>query len=269
MAEPSVRTYVITGASSGIGAQFARSCAGRGWNLVLVARRLDRLETLAAELRNSHSVAVTCIAADLGKQGDVDHLLVELKNINIQIDGLINNAGYSLARTFANTSAEQQMDFLQVCVSTPTYLAHRLLAHMLQQGFGRIINVSSMVAFSPGAAGHTLYPAAKAYMLKFSRSLNAEVAAKGVFVTALCPGSTESEFQQANGMTEVLKTHPARFVQSAQSVVDAALRANEKGREVVITGWLNQLAVAAMTLLPDALVTPLIRWGAQRYQLHD
>ncbi len=269
MAEPNVRTYVITGASSGIGAQFARACAARGWNLVLVARRLDRLETLAAELRESQGVSVTCIAADLGKRSDVDHLLSEIKSQNIHIDGLINNAGYSLARTFAATTAEQQMDFIEVCVSTPTYLAHALLSHMLQQGFGRIINISSMVAFSPGAAGHTLYPAAKAYMLKFSRSLNAEVAEKGVLVTALCPGSTESEFQQVNGMTQVLKTKPSRLVQSAHSVVEAALRANEKGKEVVVTGLINKIAVAVMTVLPDGLVTPLIRWGARRYQIHD
>ena len=269
MPEPIVRTYVITGASSGIGAQFARACAARGWSLVLVARRLDRLNALAAELRDSHSVSVTCIAADLGKRSAVDSLLNEIKTQNLQIDGLVNNAGYSLARTFAATPAEQQMDFIEVCVSTPTYLAHALLGHMLQQGFGRIINVSSMVAFSPGAAGHTLYPAAKAYMLKFSRSLNAEVADKGILVTALCPGSTESEFQQVNGMTEVLKARPSRFVQSAQSVVEAALRANEKGKEVIVTGLINKIAVAVMTLLPDGLVTPLIRWGARRYQIHD
>ncbi len=269
MPPPPVRTYVITGASSGIGAQFAKSCAARGWNLVLVARRMARLQDLAHDLMDRHTIKVTCIAADLSRRTDVDHLLEQLKTHNIQVDGLINNAGYSLAHTFAATTNSQQMDFIEVCVTTPTYLTHALLDHMLQQGFGRIINVSSMVAFSPGAAGHTLYPAAKSYVLKFSRSLNAEVADRGVFVTALCPGTTESEFQQANGMTEVLKTKPSRLTQSAESVVEAALKANEKGREVVVTGLVNQIAVAAMTLLPDGIITPLIRWGAKRYQMHD
>lgn len=263
------RTYLITGASSGIGAQFARACAARGWNVVLVARRLPRLHDLAHDLMDRHGVKATCIAADLSRRADVDHLLDQLKTHAIQVDGLINNAGYSLAKTFMATTVQQQMDFIEVCVTAPTYLAHALLEPMIKRGFGRIINVSSMVAFSPGAAGHTLYPAAKAYMLKFSRSLNAEVAEKGVFVTALCPGTTESEFQQANGMTEVLKTQPKRLSQSAESVVEAALRANEKGKEVIVTGLSNQIAVAAMTLLPDGLITPLIRWGAKRYQMHD
>ena len=269
MPDAIARTFLITGASSGIGAQFAKSYAARGVNLVLVARRRDRLEALAAELTAQHGIAVTCLTADLGHCAQVEHLLVELRARNIHPDGLINNAGYSLAHTFAATTADQQMAFVEVCVSTPTLLAHTLLPHMLAQGFGRIINVSSMVAFSPGAAGHTLYPAAKAYMLKFSRSLAAEVAEKGVKVTALCPGTTESEFQAANGMSEVLKSKSSRLSQSAKSVVEAAIRANESGREVIITGLINQVAVAMMTLLPDFIVTPLIRWGAKRYQIHD
>lgn len=267
------RTFLITGASSGIGAQFARSYARRGADLVLVARRLDRLKTLAEELATAHGVKVTCLDADLGKRDQVKHLAERLKHHNLAIDGLINNAGYSLARTFANTTADQQLDFVEVCVSTPTLLARELLDHMLSQGYGRIINVSSMVAFSPGAAGHTLYPAAKAYMLKFSRSLAAEVAAKGVHVTALCPGATESEFMTSNGMNAVLDkpdSHgPGRFTMSAESVVEAAIRANEKGREVIVTGIANKLAVGLMTYVPDFIITPLIRWGAKKYQLED
>jgi short-subunit dehydrogenase len=263
------KTYLITGASSGIGAQFARSYAKRGINLILVARRLDRLEALAADLTATHGVKITSLAADLSDRVQVNGLLTRIKEMNLRPDGLINNAGYSLAHTFAATTAKQQLDFIEVCVAAPTLLARELLDHMLAQGFGRIINVSSMVAFSPGASGHTLYPAAKAYMLKFSRSLAAEVAGKGVKVTALCPGSTESEFQHSNGMDAVLKTHPARFVQTAEAVVEAAIRANESGREVIVTGWTNKLAVFLMTYMPDGLITPLIRWGAKKYQIEE
>lgn len=263
------KTFLITGASSGIGAQFARAYAARGNNLVLVARRLNRMEVLAAELMERYGVSVTCLEADLSHRDQVIHLLERLKSLNIQPDGLINNAGYSLAHTFAYTQVQQQMDFIEVCVTAPTYLAHALLGHMLKQGFGRIINVASMVAFSPGASGHTLYPAAKSYMLKFSRSLAAEVADRGIRVTALCPGSTDSEFQHANGMTEVLKTKPSRLVQSTQSVVHAAITANEKGHEVLVTGLINKVAVAAMTLLPDGIITPIIRWGAKKYQIKE
>jgi short-subunit dehydrogenase len=263
------KTVLITGASSGIGAQFAKSYAARGWNLVIVARRIERLDALAAELSAQYGVTVTPFAADLSSRHAVKELLVFLELKQIKPDGLINNAGYSLAHTFLKTTTVQQIDFIEVCVTAPTFLAHKLLPDMVAKGFGRIINVSSMVAFSPGAAGHTLYPAAKAYMLKFSRSLAAEVADKGIHVTALCPGTTESEFQQANGMTEVLKDQPKRSGQTAYAVAEAAIRANEAGREVIITGLINKIAVAIMTLLPDGLVTPLIRWGAHKYQVKE
>ena len=265
------RTFLITGASSGIGAQFARAYAARGADLVLVARRLDRLKALAEDLGTAHGVKVTCLDADLGRREEVHRLIERVHDHKLHIDGLINNAGYSIARTFAATTAVHQLDFVEVCVSTPTHLAHAFLAPMLAQGHGRIINVSSMVAFSPGASGHTLYPAAKAYMLKFSRSLAAEVAARGVKVTALCPGSTESEFMTSNGMADKLGDTgghgPGRFQMTAERVVDIAIRANEKGREVVIPGFANAFAVALMTYVPDGLITPLIRWGAAKYQI--
>ena len=263
------RTFLITGASSGIGAEFARAYAAQGHDLVLVARRINRLDDLAAELMDRHGVKVTCLAADLSKREQTERLLSQLHARGIAPDGLVNNAGYSLPQTFAATTAHAQLDFVEVCVTAPTLLAHALLPHMVHQGFGRIINVASMVAFSPGAAGHTLYPAAKAYMLKFSRSLNAEVAEKGIHVTALCPGSTDSEFSSANGMDAVLKKSPGRFTMAVGPVVAQAIRGNENGREVVITGFANQVAVAAMTLLPDFLITPLIRWGAKKYQIEE
>ena len=267
------RTFLITGASSGIGAQFARAYAKRGNDLVLVARRLDRLKALAEELATGHGIQVTCLDADLGKRDEVHHLIERVHHHKLHIDGLINNAGYSIPRTFAATTGAHQLDFVEVCVNTPTLLAHAFLNPMLAQGYGRIINVSSMVAFSPGAAGNTLYPAAKAYMLKFSRSLAAEVAAKGVYVTALCPGATESELMTANGMAAKLGETgghgPGRFQMTAEAVVDAGIRANEKGKEVIVTGLSNKIAVAAMTYLPDGLITPLIRWGAAKYQIKD
>ncbi len=261
------RTFLITGASSGIGAEFARAYAAKGCDLVLVARRVNRLEELANELMDRYAIKATCLAADLSKRHDTEHLLSQLHDLDIRPDGLVNNAGYSLPQKFPATTAHAQLDFVEVCVTAPTLLAHALLPHMLAQGYGRIINVSSMVAFSPGAAGHTLYPAAKAYMLKFSRSLNAEVAEKGVHVTALCPGATESEFSSANGMDAVLKKNPGRFTMKAGPVVAHAIRGNEAGREVIVTGLANQVAVAAMTLLPDFIITPLIRWGAKKYQI--
>jgi uncharacterized protein len=262
------RQFLITGASAGIGAQFARAYARRGHRLVLVARRLERLEALADELAKQYGTRVLCLPADLSQSAAVESLITDLAARGEAIDGLINNAGYSVPRPFAASAWQQEADFIEVCVTTPTRLAYAFLPHMLQQGYGRIINLSSIAAFSGGAAGHTLYPAAKSYMLKFARSLAAEVAHQGIKVTAVCPGSTQSEFYQANGTEGVMASRPMPFVMTADAVVEAAIRGNEAGREVVVPGIVNSLVVAAMTHL-DGLVTPLIRQGAKAYLLKD
>lgn len=260
------RRYFITGASAGIGAAFARTLAARGVTPILVARRRDRLEAMAAEIREAHGIEAQIHVCDLSDRDAVTALIAAIDG---PVDGLINNAGYSIAHSFAATPLDEQMDFVETSVNTPTRLARAFLPGMIAQGYGRIINLSSIVAFSAGAAGHTLYPAAKAYMLKFSRSLSAEVKAKGVHVTALCPGSTVSEFTHANGTEKAADHSPFRPLMAAQAVVDAGLAANEAGREVEIPGLFNKMAVAAMTLVPDALLTPLIRQGAKRFMLED
>lgn len=261
------RTILITGASSGIGAAFARAYAARGYDLVLTARRFDRLQMLAFELSQKYRATCTPIAADLAQADAHAALFSSIAAQGLTIDGLINNAGFSVPQSFAAVSLERHLAFVQTCVTAPTALIARALPGMLARGWGRIINVSSVVVFSPGAAGHTLYPAAKSYLWKFSRSLAAEVASHGVKVTALCPGSTESEFADANGMRAVLERAPKRPTMSAEAVVDIAIRANERGQEVVVPGLLNKFAAAAMGLLPDPLVTALVRKGAEHYRL--
>lgn len=260
------RRYLITGASAGIGATFARTLAAQGVVPILVARREERLKALASEIQDAHGIEAGYHVCDLSNRHAVDDLI---KAVEGPVDGLINNAGYSLAHMFSATTLDAQMDFVETSVNTPTRLAHALLPGMIERKWGRIINLSSIVAFSSGAAGHTLYPAAKAYMLKFSRSLAAEVKVKGIHVTALCPGSTVSEFTHANGTEKAADHSPFRPLMPTQAVVDAGLRANEAGREVEIPGLFNKVAVAAMTLLPDALLTPLIRQGAKRFMLED
>jgi len=260
------RRYLITGASAGIGAAFARTLAARGIVPILVARRLDRLTALAGEIREAHGIEAEVHVCDLSDRDAVTALIAAIDG---PIDGLINNAGYSIAHTFAATTLDAQMAFVETSVNTPTRLARAFLPGMIDRGWGRIINLSSIVAFSAGAAGHTLYPAAKAYMLKFSRSLAAEVKDKAVHVTALCPGSTVSEFTHANGTEKAADHSPFRPLMPTQAVVDAGLRANDAGREVEIPGLFNKAAVAAMTLLPDALLTPLIRKAAKRFMIED
>jgi len=260
------RRYLITGASAGIGAAFTRTLAARGITPILVARREDRLRAMAAEIRDAHGIDAELHVCDLSDRDAVTALIAAIDG---PVDGLINNAGYSIAHTFAATTLDAQMAFVETSVNTPTRLARAFLPGMIERQWGRIINLSSIVAFSSGAAGHTLYPAAKAYMLKFSRSLAAEVRDKGVHVTALCPGSTVSEFTHANGTETVAAHSPFRPLMPTQAVVDAGLRANEAGREVEIPGLFNKAAVAAMTLLPDALLTPLIRKAAKRFMIED
>jgi uncharacterized protein len=256
---PSRRRWLVTGASSGIGAAFARRLAADGHDLVVTARRRDRLEALAADLAASHGADVLCVCADLAEPAGASGLLSALGTR--EIDGLINNAGFGLAGTFAATAWAEQARFIQLCCTAPAELAHGLAPPMAARGWGRIIQVASLVAFSPGAAGYTLYPAAKAFVLKMSRSLAAELSDAGVQVTALCPGATRSEFLAASGTPDANNGLPQM---SAEAVVDAALRGCEAGREVVVPGLFNSAAATLMTALPDGLVTPLVRGAVER-----
>jgi uncharacterized protein len=262
------RLALITGASSGIGATFVRAFAAKGYDVCLVARRLDRLEALASEMSAKHQVEAFCIQADLSQATSTDHIVQALKERGRGVDVLVNNAGYSLAHEFLSTSAKQQVDFVQVLVTSVVSLTHALLPAMVEKRFGRIINVASMVAFSPGAAGHTLYPAAKSFIVKMSQSLAAEVGHLGVNVTAVCPGQTASEFSAANGTADVVASS-GLYQQSAEDVVATAIAANEAGREVVVPGLPNKIAVTLMKLLPDNLVAAIIRPQARKFLLSD
>jgi uncharacterized protein len=260
------RVALITGASSGIGAAFASAYAKRGCDLVLIARRLERLQALSAQLAAGEGIKCIPIACDLALDAAIDTIREQLKRNAMDPDILVNNAGYSIARTFLDTAWSQQRDFVQVSVLAPLTLTRALLPKMVERRWGRIINVASVAAFSPGARGHTLYPAAKSFLVKMSQSLAAEVHDKGVNVSALCPGQTQSEFADANGTRELIRR--AHFLtQSAEAVVSAAIAANESGREIVITGFHNRLAVAAMKLLPDDWTAALIRPRAARFSI--
>ncbi len=261
------KTYLVTGASSGIGAEFARELASQGFDLVLVARRLERLDELGQELHAKYNVKVTNFRADLANRIVVDELIANIKTKNIKIYGLINNAGLSIASLFLQTEYKKQIDFLELCIITPTTLINAFLPEMVKAGEGRIINVSSMVAFSNGAAGHTLYPAAKSYVLKMTRSIAAEIKGTGVKITALCPGATESEFQTVNGVAAKIGKDNFLKPMPTSKVVEEALKANEAGKEQVITGFANKFAVAMMKFMPEFILTPIIRNAAKKYSV--
>jgi hypothetical protein len=258
------RLALVTGASSGIGEAFARAYAARGWDLALVARRRDRLEALAAELTAAHGVACQVIAADLAAWKAEETVLAALTR---PVDALVNNAGFGIAEDFIDVPWDRQRDFLMTLVVSAVGLAHGVIPGMVAKGGGSVITVASLVAFSPGAAGHTLYPAAKSLAVKFSQSLDAELRDKGIRVTAVCPGFTRTEFAQVNGTARLMDQESRRLFQTPEQVAEIALRANDQGRVVVVPGWHNQLAAILLHYLPQPLVSAIVRAGAAKYRV--
>ncbi len=261
------RLALITGASAGLGAAFARAYAARGYDLALVARRTDRLEALAAELRSAHGIEAFAIGADLAVY-EAESLVIEAVNAHGRsVDLLVNNAGFSIPQSFAAVPWERQRDFLMTLIVSACGLAHAVIPPMVERGRGAIINVASLAGFSPGMAGHTLYPAAKSFAIKFSEALDAEYRGKGLRVTAVCPGFTRTEFALVNGTQAVMDASPRVFFQTAGPVVETAIRANEKGRVVVVPGWHNKVAAALLRYLPEPIVKAVIAAGSARFHL--
>ncbi len=261
------RLCLITGASAGIGKVFAFEMAERGYDLVLIARREDRLLEVARETEAKWGAKSQIIIADLAKSGAVDEIIAALNGKTI--DMLINNAGYGLPGTFLTTSWEDQASFLNVLLNAPTELTHKLLPAMKQQGFGRIINVASLAGHVPGSAGHTLYGAVKSYMIKFSQSLNAELEGSGINVCALCPGFTYSEFHDVNHTRELVSKMPDYMWQTAEAVVKEAFEAIENNKPVAVTGKVNKAIAAGVKLLPDSLTFKLMKNRAKNFRKAD
>ena len=257
---------LITGASAGIGAAFAQALAARGHDLVLTARRTDRLEELAQELRSRHACTVTVLTADLGEPAAVPALCGELVSRGLAVDWLINNAGYGVPGTFEAVDWPVHEAFVRVLMTTPTELAWRLLPGMRQRGYGRIINVASLAGHVPGSAGHTLYAASKAYLIKFSQSLALENRHLGIHVCALCPGFTWSEFHDVTGTRELMSKLPGFMWQTAEEVVREGRDAVERGEIVHVTGRVNRFIKAMMKLLPDRFTLWLSARESKRYR---
>ncbi|MDE3073048.1 MAG: SDR family oxidoreductase [Pseudomonadota bacterium] len=257
---------LVTGASAGIGAAFARGLAARGHDLVLTARRLDRLQALAGELRGRHGGQVTVLAHDLADPAAPLALFDALEQRGLQVDWLVNNAGYGVPGTFVANDWATHADFLQVLLAAPTELAWRLLPGMRQRGYGRIVNVASLAGQLPGPAGHTLYAAAKAYMIRFSQSLALENRPAGVHVCALCPGFTRSEFHDVTGTRGKMDKLPGFMWLSAEEVVAQGIAAVERGTPVHVTGRVNRTIKTLVQLMPDRLALWLSAREARRYR---
>jgi short-subunit dehydrogenase len=174
------RTALITGASAGIGAELARVFAANHFDLVLTARRAERLSALAEELRDRHNIRVRLMPADLSRPDTPGALGAAFEREGLAIDALINNAGFAVPGRYSDTPWEAQREFLQVLVTAPCELIHRLLPGMTRRGYGRILNVASVAGLMPGSASHTLYGGAKAMLIKISQSLHSEQKGTGV-----------------------------------------------------------------------------------------
>lgn len=243
---------LVTGASAGLGAALARVYAANGWDLALTARRLDRLDALAAELGAAHGVEVLTVADDLADPAAPRRILDAVAAAGRRVDGLVNNAGYSNTQGFARDDWSRHQAFLQVMLHAPTELAHAVLPGMLERRFGRILNLASVAGFTPGTAGDTLYGPVKSYLIKFSQGLNLECGAKGVHVTALCPGYTWTEFHDVNGSRDkVSRAYPRWLWLTAERVAEDGFRACEANRPVVVPGRRYKLITGLLQVLPD------------------
>ena len=260
---------LVTGASAGIGEAFARAYAARGYDLALVARRADRLEALAAELTAVHGIEAFAIPADLALFEAHIPVLEAIAARGRVVDLLVNNAGFGIPQTFLGVPWEKQRDFLMTLVVTGCGLAYGVLPGMIGRGGGAIINVGSLAAFSPGVKGNTLYPGAKSLAVKFSQALAAEYGGQGVKVTVVCPGFTTTEFAAQAGIQEIMDSEPRMLSQTAAQVVEIAIRANERGRVVVVPGLHNKIAAFLLRRLPEALVRAIISAGSAKYLLED
>lgn len=260
---------LVTGASAGIGAAFARELAARGHDLVLVARRTERLQMLAAELHERHGARAHVLPADLADPTAPRQLVDTLQGLGLTVDWLVNNAGYGVPGTFEASDWPVHADFLQVLLVAPTELAWRLLPGMRDRGYGRIVNVASLAGHVPGSAGHTLYAASKAYLIKFSQSLALENRHRGVHVCALCPGFTWSEFHDVTGTRALVGKLPRFMWQDAQTVVREGAEAVERGDAVHVSGRVNRAIKALAKLTPDRLALWLSARESRRYRQLD
>jgi short-subunit dehydrogenase len=266
MAEGSGKTALVTGASSGIGKAFAELLAQKGYAVVLTARRGDRLEALAAELREKYQVATHAIVADLAQPNASAQIASALASRKLAIDLLVNNAGYGVPGSYVNVPWLDHERFMQVMVTAVLDLTYRLLPGMIDRGWGRIINIASVAGMVPAPAGHTLYGASKAFIIRFSEALQAENGPKGVNATAVCPGFTFSEFHDVTGTRDRMNKMPGFLWLKADDVAREGYDAVMKGRSVVVNGRIYQFLVWLTGALPRSLSGLVSGMAGRRYR---
>jgi len=244
------RSALVTGASSGIGAEFARQLAAEGMDVVLVARRADRLEQQRAEIEKQHKVRATAIAKDLSQSDAPAAVFAETESKGIAVDWLVNNAGFGTNGRFAELPLEREMEEINLNIGALVSLARLYLPGMVERGRGQIVNLGSVGSFVPTPYMAT-YSATKAFILSFSEAIASEVAGKGVGVLALCPGATKTEFQEVAGVSENV---PEFTYMSAQAVVRQAIAAAKSGKRTLVPGWMNKIMIGSTRITPRKMM---------------
>ncbi len=237
---------LITGASSGLGVEFARQLSKKGQRLVLVARRKDRLDALAAELGNARAVAI-----DLSRPHAVRTLVDDLRNADEQVEILINNAGFGLRGRFVELDALREREMIDLNIGALTDLCRAIASQMVDRKSGAILNVASTAAFQPGP-NMAVYFATKAYVLSFTEALHEELKPHGVKVSALCPGPTRTEFGEVAGIKTLGQFD--RLAMESEPVVRAGLEGLESNEAVVIPGATNKIGAWSTRLAPRSVV---------------
>lgn len=253
-------TALITGASSGLGAEFAAKFAARGANLVLVARRADRLEELAADLRARNGATVTVLPMDLGHPGAGRELAAELAGRGIAVDTLINNAGFGTRGPLVDEDPEVIASEISLNVAALVDMTRAFLPELLASGKGALVNVASTAAFQP-IPGMAVYGATKAFVLSFTEAVAHETKGSGLRVLALCPGATRTEFFEVLGS----KSAAVGTMQTSDQVVETALKAlgGKATPASVVSGWANRVAAGFAQRLPRALTMAIAARAVQ------
>jgi short-subunit dehydrogenase len=256
---PSVgSTCLITGASSGIGADIARELASRGYGLTLVARREDRLRSLAEKLHAEYDVKAEVLPADLSDARARKELWTAIQDLGIAVEVLVNNAGYSTVGAVATAGRDRELGMIRTNVEAVVDLCTLAVPGMVQRGRGAVLNVASTAAFQP-VPGQAGYAASKSFVLNYSWALGAELVGTGVTVTALCPGFTRTEFFAATGVDPSITARiPRRLIASPASVALAAVNGMRASQPIVLPGLINRLGAIGGQLTPRRVLMPIM-----------
>lgn len=253
-----METVLITGASFGIGYELAKIFAREKYNLILVARDLERLNQIKNELQNS-DIKIFVFQKDLSKPEAPFELFDEINRNNLQVDILINNAGFGLLGEFFDLDIKTQLEMIQLNITSLVHLTHLFLSQMISRKSGKIMNVASTAAFQPGP-NMAVYYATKSFVLSFTEALNFELKSKGIIVTALCPGPTKTEFQKRARMENInLERSKLIPYMSAEKVAQIGYKGLMKGKRVVIPGILNKLVTMIVKISPKTMVLAVVK----------